>query len=124
MVYTLSMVTFTIPGKVTSSNMVKTPMAFGRAVKTSSARLDCERIRTYALACALTNDWEQPQVAGVTIVAWNSRLDVDNLPKCVLDGIKGVLILNDSPKRLRRLLVEHRRDKEGERYVVTVDVLV
>lgn len=117
------MIMFTIPGKITSANRVTRHVGH-RSIKALSARLDCERIRTYALAAALTGDWTQPQTAAVGIVAWNSRLDADNLPKCVLDGIKGILILNDSPKRLRRLVVEHRRDSQGERYEVTVDVLV
>jgi hypothetical protein len=116
-------ITFTVPGKITSANRV-TRHVGKVAVKSRSAREDHSRIAARAMTARSIAKWEVPQVAAVGIVAWNSRLDADNLPKCVLDGIKGILILNDSPKRLRRLCVEHRRDKLGERYDVTVDVLV
>lgn len=126
------MITFTIPGKITSANRV-TRHVGNRSIKSASARTDQERIRSLAngyalLAYALgpngnSREIVVPTPASVSIVAWNSRLDADNLPKCVLDGIKGVLIVNDSPKHLRRLLVEHRKDTGGERYDVSVDAV-
>jgi hypothetical protein len=113
------MIEFTIPGKVTSANLV-TRHVGKLAIKSASARLDHARIRDYALV-ALRQREEHPLKAAVTITAYNSRLDADNLPKCILDGIKGILIVNDSPKHLRRLVVEHVADKLGERYTVRVE---
>ena len=118
------MISFVIPGKITSANRVTRHV--GRiALKSESARIDHARIRTYAIAAsrpANSNDWAVPLFgAAVTIRAHNSRLDADNLPKTILDGIKGILIVNDSPKHLRRLVVEHVSDKLGERYAVTVE---
>ncbi len=119
-------VTFTIPGKITSANRVTRHV--GRvALKSKSAREDHERVRMLAAFVAPWNGGQGPSLPlaamAVTIVAYNSRLDADNLPKTILDGIRGVLIVNDSPKHLRRLVVEHRRDKLGERYEVTVAAL-
>lgn len=113
------MVSFTIPGKVTSANRV-TRRVGNRSIKSASAREDHSRIYARAMTVRHAAPWVTPERAFVTIVAWNSRLDADNVCKCILDGIKGVLIVNDSPKHLRRLVVEHERDKLGERYVVTV----
>ena len=110
-------VTFTIPGKITSANRV-TRHVGQMALKSASAREDHSRIRARAV---VARRGAPPEAAAVTIVAWNSRLDADNLPKTILDGIRGILIVNDSPKHLRRLIVEHERDRGGERYVVTVE---
>jgi len=122
----VGVVSFTIPGKITSANRV-TRHVGKVALKSKSARDDDARIKGWALlAYAMGPNGnsvavKMPVRAEVRIEAINSRLDADNLPKTILDGIKGILIVNDSPKHLGRLIVEHKRDKLGERYVVTVD---
>lgn len=110
---------FEIPGKITSANRV-TRHVGKIALKSKSAREDHTRIKERAVARAILDKWEIPNAARVTISAYNSRLDADNLPKTILDGIKGVLIVNDSPKHLRGLAITHTTDKLGERYVVHV----
>ncbi len=91
-----------------------------RSLKSASARDDQARVRSLAHAAVLAGGWPAPPVS-VTIVAWSSRLDVDNIAKVIIDGMKGVVILNDSARHVGRLVVEHRRDKLGERYEVTVE---
>ena len=118
------MITFVIPGKITSANRV-TRRVGNASIKSASARGDHERIRSLALTVTRQDQYihwvaAYPR-ATVTVTAYNSRLDADNLPKTILDGIKGILIVNDSPKHLRRLVVEHVSDKLGERYAVTVE---
>lgn len=117
------MISFTIPGKITSANRV-TRRVGNASLKSASAREDHARIRSLALAAsrpANSNDWGVPLFgASVRINAYNSRLDADNLPKTILDGIKGILIENDSPKHLRYLVVHHNKDERGERYIVEV----
>lgn len=114
------MVTFTIPGPVTSANRV-TRRVGNKSLKSAGARTDHARIRS--LAIEQRARWGLRDPASVIIIAWNSRLDIDNLPKVILDGLKGVLIVDDSPKHLKRLLVEHWRDAGGERYEVVVKAL-
>lgn len=114
---------FTIHGKVTSANKVKTPFA-NRAVKTEKARVDQARVKSIAFCAGIGARWRIPDVASVTIIAYNSNLDVGNIEKIPVDSMKGVLIVNDNPRHLRRLLVEHApKDALGERYVVRVESL-
>lgn len=118
----LTGVTFTIPGKITSANRV-TRRVENMSLKSASARDDTQRIGALALAARLLQGWIVPEVAWLNIVAYNSRLDVGNIEKVVGDGIKArLLIIDDNRKHLRRLLVTHRDDDQGERYVVTVSV--
>ena len=113
-------ITITIPGKITSANRV-TRHVGGRALKSASARRDTERIRAIAWAAAQAAGWEAPEVAAIRIQAHNSRLDAGNIEKVLLDSIKGgLLIVDDRPRHLRRLLIEHHRDEIGERYEITV----
>lgn len=117
------MIEFTIPGKITSANMNKTPMG-GRAIKTQGAREDQSRIAARAIVAKQFARWIIPERAIVTIFAYNSRLDVGNIEKIPIDGIKRILIADDNPKHLRKLVVEHMdKDRGGERYVVRVEAV-
>lgn len=119
----MSVLSLTIPGKITSANMVKTPFA-RRAVKTEGARYDAARVKSIVFAAVKTQRWQMPAQASVHIVAYNSRLDCGNIEKIPVDSLKGLAIVNDSPKHLRRLLVEHApKDALGERYTVTVEAI-
>jgi Holliday junction resolvase RusA-like endonuclease len=57
----------------------------------------------------------------VTLEVFNVQQDVDNVPKCILDGMQGVIYDHDS--RIKRLLVVRERDKKGPRVVVHVRAL-
>ena len=122
---------FTIPGRVTSANEVKTPLSFlkpggkkpfTRMVKSKSAREDTERIKGLALAAKMRSGWKVPKTAALEIYAFNSRLDVGNIEKTVGDSIKaGLLIVDDRPSCLESLFVQHMpKDHRGERYIVRV----
>jgi hypothetical protein len=125
-------VEFTIPGKVTSANEIKTPLAFivngkakARTIKTKTAREDAERIAGLALVAKTRSGWRVPELVRLTILAYNSGLDVGNIEKTIGDAIKGgLLIVNDNPKHLKSLFVDHQdRDHLGERYVVRVEAV-
>jgi hypothetical protein len=128
-------VEFVIRGKVCSANEVKTPIPmmkrgpngkmipFTRTVKSQQAREDTERIKALAFAAKIQQGWRVPEQARLTILAYNSGLDCGNVEKTVGDSIKaGLLIIDDRPKHLKSLFVEHQdRDHLGERYVVRVE---
>lgn len=46
---------------------------------------------------------------------WN--LDVDNASAGVLDSLKGIVVVDDSPKYIARLEVESRRSRQKKSYV-------
>jgi len=130
-------VEFTIRGKVTSANEIKTPIAmmkrgkdgkmkpFTRMLKSRSAREDTERIKQSAFVAKMLQGCRVPELARVTILAFNSGLDVGNIEKTIGDSIKGgLLIIDDNPKHLKSLFVEHQdKDHLGERYVVRVEAV-
>ena len=111
---------FLVPGKVTSANRV-TRRVGNVSVKSESAREDCSRIAARAIVAKQFARWITPDRARVSIKAYNSLIDADNLPKTILDGIKRILIVDDKPKHLRSLYVEHVQDDAGERYEVEVE---
>lgn len=112
-------VAFTVHGKITSANRV-TRRVGNLSLKSASARIDTARIASLATAARAVANWTMPPRAWLAIVAYNSRLDAGNVEKVIGDGIKGILIADDSPRYLAMLTVEHRRDTRGERYEVTV----
>jgi Holliday junction resolvase RusA-like endonuclease len=57
----------------------------------------------------------------ITLCVRALRGDVDNLAKCITDGLEGVLYLNDS--RIDRLTIERRRTRQEELAVITVSRL-
>jgi hypothetical protein len=128
----LSEVEFVVHGKITSANLVTRNVAlkFGdkvvaRSLKSKSAREDTARIKSLALVAKLQARWNVPELARITILAYNSKLDCGNVEKVVGDSIKGgLLIIDDRPKHLKSLFVEHQdRDHLGERYVVRVSAV-
>ena len=46
---------------------------------------------------------------------WN--LDVDNAASGVLDSLKGIVVVDDSPTYISKLEVESRRSRQGKSYV-------
>ena len=125
-------VEFTIQGKVTSANEVKTPLTMmkggkpiTRMLKSKQARKDTERIKGLAFAAKIQQGWRVPEQATLVILAYNSGLDCGNVEKTIGDSIKGgLLIVDDRPKHLKSLFVEHQdRDHLGERYVVRVSAV-
>lgn len=127
-------VEFTIPGKITSANLVTRHMAFvqqtedgpkaaARAYKPADVKADMERIASLATAAKMLSGWRVPEQARMSVLAFNSLLDVGNIEKTIGDSIKGgLLIIDDRPKHLKSLFVEHQdKDHLGERYVVRVE---
>jgi len=123
-------VEFTIHGKVTSANSVTRHIgilvdqkAQARALKSKSAREDTERIKSIAFAAKVQAGWIVPHRARISILAYNSKLDVDNIAKTILDSIKkGLLIVDDRPTHLKSCFTDHQDpDHLGERYRVLVE---
>ena len=122
-------VEFTLPGRLTSANgvtrnvaMIVNGKARSRSLKSKEAREDTARIQSIALAAKLVSGWRVPDRARITILAYNSRIDADNISKVLTDAIKGgLLIVDDRPRHLKSLYVEHQEpDHLSERYVVRV----
>lgn len=107
-----------VPGRIVSNNRV-TRHVEGKALKSTEARRDQARIAARARDAALLVRWE-PLVGAceLQIVAWNTRKDVGNIEKVIADALSGIAY--DDDRRLVRLVVEKRRDKQGERYDVAV----
>lgn len=125
-------VEFMIQGKITSANRVTRNVALrrgekfvARSLKSKSAREDTERIKSLATAARLTTGWKVPNLAKLSIFAYNSLLDVGNIEKVIGDSIKGgVLIVDDRPGHLESLFVRHMpKDHRGERYAVRVETI-
>lgn len=123
-------VTFTIPGLPVSANASRKPKAVrmvtpsgqkvyrGRMYKASHAATYQSAVYGCAMAAAFGNGWKRPYYAAVRLDVWNCAQDLDNVPKCVLDGMEGVFYEVDS--RIKTLVVVPHRDKAGPRVVVTV----
>ena len=89
---------FEVPGPIPSNNKV-TRNVNGRSVKSAQARDYQARVASIAKAAALTQGWRVPlKGVGLSVYlhAYGTRLDVDNIAKCVLDGMAGAVYENDS----------------------------
>ena len=112
---------FSVVGKITGGNRIKTTVRIGganRTITTKSARHDLARVTQLAWVAAQECGWERPEASSVTIIAYNSRLDVDASCKVILDGMIGVAYEDD--RTVVDLHVEKHRDLDGERYEVQV----
>ena len=107
-----------VHGQMTSSNNFKAPDANGRLRKTKEAREDARRVREIAIVVATGQGWECPPAVAVTLYAFNSRLDADNISKVPFDSLKGVAWRDDAD--VMDLDVRRRWDREGERYEIVV----
>jgi hypothetical protein len=99
--------------------------AVARAYKPKDAVEDMARIKSLAFAAKVQQGWNVPEQARVTILCFNSGLDVGNVDKVISDAIKGgVLIIDDRKNHCKSLFVEHQDDDHlGERYVVRVEAV-
>ena len=112
---------FCVVGKITGGNRIKTTVRMGaanRTITTKSARHDLARVTQLAWVAAQECRWVRPEASFVSIVAYNSRLDVDASCKVILDGMIGVAYEDD--RTVVELCVKKRRDLAGERYEVKV----
>lgn len=111
---------FMVPGKPASNN--RTTRNFkGRAVKSEAATLYQARVASHALVAVRTQDWRWPAACRVSIVHWNGLADWDNVPKSILDGMKGIVFPDDRRRFVRSGAVDTNADG-GEEYVeVTVE---
>lgn len=119
-------IVFEIPGKPVSANASRKPQAVktaqstyrGRMYKASDAATYQNKV--YALSFSLASElrWKWPYYCAVILDVYNVAQDVDNVPKCILDGMQGVFYAADS--RVKKLTVNMHRDKKGPRVIVTV----
>jgi hypothetical protein len=116
---------FTLDGRITSNNFVKTGVPIRRRgkpavrmLKTKGARDDQAFVAAVASIAAATIGWQKPAAASLEIIAWNTRKDVGNIEKVIADGMIGIAY--DDDRVLVSLRVEKRKDIGGERYDVTV----
>ena len=107
--------TFTVYGPIVSANRIRAPFE-GQMRKTKDAREDAKRVRLIATTAAA--GWAIPEAATVAIIAWNSRIDADNVSKCLLDAIKGVAWRDDAD--VMDISVSRRWDDGGERYEIII----
>ena len=88
---------FEVPGEIPSNNRVTRNVA-GRSVKSAEAREYQARVASIAKAAVLAQGWKLPAKGAklsVDLYAFGTRLDVDNIAKCLLDGMAGVVYDND-----------------------------
>lgn len=108
---------FTVPGKAASNN--RTIRHFGgRAVKSQAAQSFQQRVFQYAFVAAKQTGWQMPAACVVHIDAYNVRIDLDNLPKSIFDGMSGCVY--DDDKRVVRFSVHKHLDALGERVTIAV----
>ncbi len=118
--------TFTVPGKPCLNNRVYRHVG-GKALKSAEAREYQARVKSIATTVIfgaflrLAPRLSATMPISVAIVAFNCRGDIDSFAKCILDGMQGVVYVNDSC--VKRLVSEKRKDKLGQRIVVTVTLL-
>lgn len=109
-----------VPGKPVSANFRTTAVVIGnkvRVLKSSDARAFQERVRNIAFAECLRARWAFPANPVVTIDAYGTRIDVDNLAKYALDGLRTLAFKDD--RDIVALTI--RKHKDGEsRLEITV----
>lgn len=109
---------FIVPGRPVSNNRVT--RRFGnRSVKSGEARTYQQLVFQHAFAKSVTVGWEKPEACRVTITAFNVTIDIDNIAKCVLDGMHGAAY--DDDKCVVDLQIQKFKDHDGQRIVVAVE---
>lgn len=113
--------TFTVPGKVVSNNRVA---RFGKGVahKSGIASTYQQRVFQIAFAAVKNTEWQAPIACEVFISLWNQRIDIDNAPKLLLDGMIGCVYQDDSV--VRNLFVTKNVDEGEARVEVRVEPCV
>lgn len=107
---------FTVEGHPVSNNRVT--RRFGnRSVKSEEAKSYQQRVFQHAFAAAL--GWKKPEACAVHIDAYNVRQDVDNLAKCINDGMEGAVYDND--KAVIELHILKHKDAGETRLTITVE---
>lgn len=109
---------FEVLGKPVSNNRVT--RRFGnRSVKNPEAVSYQQRVFQHAFVAVQRQGWVAPEACALTIDAYNSRLDIGNIEKCVSDGMEGAVYAND--RCIIELHVHKHRDEGEERLVITVE---
>jgi Holliday junction resolvase RusA-like endonuclease len=105
-----------LPGRGVSNNARNMP---GKKLrKTAAARQEKERIRMYLLVASKQCGWEKIKWFKSTFVFYNSRQDLDNGEKSILDAMSGAVVVDD-----RYHLESHQKmlwDAHGTRTEVTI----
>lgn len=115
----MSTLTFFVYEKPVSTNSVAR-FSKGHAHVAPAASTFKQIVFQYASEAARDAYWEIPECCRVHIDAWNVRLDADNIPKLVIDAMKGATIRDDDRKHVRAISVEHESDNEGTRLCITI----
>jgi Holliday junction resolvase RusA-like endonuclease len=55
-----------------------------------------------------------PKAVALEVTVVNQRLDLDNCLKCPVDGIKGVVIPDDTPRWIPDIRILHEKTPDGE----------
>jgi len=87
---------FTVPGPVVTNNLTSR-VFHGRATKNPKATEYQSRVGMIAFAASKNCQWN-PKTTGpfwVAIEACDQRADLDNIPKSILDGMKGIVYPDD-----------------------------
>lgn len=106
---------FSVPGRVITNNFAAR-IFHGRAVKNPKAILYQSRVASIALAAVRKSHWVFPNAVIVTITHWNGLVDVDNVAKSVLDGMKGIVFPDDRRRYVGGVLSRAAVDG-GDEYV-------
>lgn len=109
---------FTVPGRVPSNN--RTARVFkGRAVKSPDAKLYQARVASHALVAIKAADWVFPDAVRVKITHYNGLIDVDNIAKSTLDGMRGI-VFPDDRRRMVCTVTSAAAVDGGEEYIEVV----
>lgn len=113
---------FSVPGEPRPAQPAVL-VARGRVRTEAVAKAWRETVRIYAMAAVGRARWASTRDSHYHLSLWaylgDARVvDVDNLAKCALDGLKGVLFPDD--RQVVRLLVEKVIDRGDPRLVIEV----
>lgn len=114
---------FCVRGKVRSNNRNWGFAGGQRPFKDKEAAQYQEKVWSTCYRAAAEQRWVKPSLCAVTLVCWNVKLDVDNTPKCIMDGMKGIAFVDDSPRYVRALFIVFNDDPYDERVEVEVQPL-
>lgn len=110
---------FTVPGRPVTNNLTARVMR-GYARKNPAATLYQARVASIAMAAVRSAGWVWPPSCKVTLRLFGGLVDVDNAPKSVIDGMKGIVFPDDRRRFVRA--VEVVADADGGEDCVEVAV--
>jgi Holliday junction resolvase RusA-like endonuclease len=113
---------FTLHGKLTSNNRVSRSTSFqAKPYKSGDVKKERARIGWIVRAAMTEQRFAQVKWFKSTIISWNTRLDLDNIPKMILDCLNKLAVEDD-----RYHIESHQQkrwDDNGERFEVVVEAV-